>query len=129
ESQIGETDVDAVKLKISELLDVSVVTAHEGDLTTEQRPEYRAIRDGKVIDLSKLDFDQIKEKYKTTEYKNIEIVNLREFIQKKLEAMLQDNSTRTDFAEKLQEIINKYNSGGLATEDYFADLVAYAQRL
>ena len=129
ESQIGETDVDAVKLKISELLDVSVVTAHAGDLTTEQRPEYRAIRDGKVIDLSKLDFDQIKEKYKTTEYKNIEIVNLREFIQKKLEAMLQDNSTRTDFAEKLQEIINKYNSGGLATEDYFADLVAYAQGL
>lgn len=129
ESQIGEADVDAVKLKIGELLDISVVIAHEDDLISEQMPEYRAIRDGKVIDLSKIDFDQIKEKYKATEYKNIEIVNLREFIQKKLVAMLQDNSTRTDFAEKLQGIINKYNSGGIATEDYFADLVAYAQGL
>jgi type I restriction enzyme, R subunit len=129
ESQIGEADVDAVKLKIGELLDISVVAAHGSDLVSEQRPEYRAIRDGKVMNLSKIDFDQIKEKYKATEYKNIEIVNLRDFIQKKLDAMLQDNSTRTDFAEKLQDIINKYNSGSAANEDYFADLVAYAQSL
>jgi type I restriction enzyme R subunit len=129
ESQIGEADIEAVKRKISDLLDISIVTAPHDDLVKTPHPEYSAIRDGKVIDLSRIDFDHLKEQFKATAYKNIEIVNLREFIQKKLDAMLQDNSTRTDFAEKLQDIINKYNSGGIATEDYFADLVEYAQGL
>lgn len=129
ESQIGEADIEAVKRKIGDLLDISIVTAPQDNTLTEPHQEYRAIRDGRVIDLSKIDFDYIKEQFKVTEYKNIEIVNLREFIQKKLDAMLQDNSTRTDFAEKLQEIINKYNSGGIATEDYFSDLVKYAEGL
>mgnify|MGYP000879472153 CR=1 FL=1 len=63
------------------------------------------------------------------EFKNIEIANLREFIEKKLEVMLKENSTRTDFAQKLQEIINRYNAGGTATENYFDDLVKYAEGL
>lgn len=129
ESQIGKADIEAVKRKISDLLDISIVTTPHDDLVKAPHPEYSAIRDGKVIDLSRIDFDHIKEQFKATAYKNIEIVNLRDFIQKKLDAMLQDNSTRTDFAEKLQDIINKYNSGGIATEDYFADLVEYAQGL
>jgi len=96
---------------------------------TEPAPQYPGIKNGKLIDLSQMDFDRLKEQFKEAEYKNIEIVNLRSFIEKKLEAMIQANRTRTDFAEKLQEIINKYNAGGVATEDYFADLMDYAQGL
>lgn len=45
----------------------------------------------------------------------------------KLEQMLQLNSTRTDFAQRLQEIIDAYNAGGTSTESYFEELMKYTQ--
>jgi type I restriction enzyme, R subunit len=41
--------------------------------------------------------------------------------------MLKENSTRANFAEKLQEIVNRYNSGGMITENYFDELLKYAK--
>jgi type I restriction enzyme R subunit len=43
--------------------------------------------------------------------------------------MLKENSTRTNFAEKLQAIINRYNAGGMTTENYFDELVRYAEEM
>jgi type I restriction enzyme, R subunit len=129
ESQIGEADIEEVKRKISDLLDISIVSAQQDIALMDPTPQYRVIKNGKLIDLSQIDFDQLTKNFKVTDYKNIEIVNLRSFIEQKLLGMLQANRTRTDFAEKLQEIINKYNAGGVATEDYFADLMEYAQGL
>jgi len=43
--------------------------------------------------------------------------------------MLRDNSTRTDYAQKLQEIIDNYNAGSSSTENYFDDLVNFADNL
>lgn len=79
--------------------------------------------------MSAINFDKLKEEFKEKEFKNIEIANLREFIQKKLEAMLKENSTRTNFAERLQAIINDYNSGGMTTENYYDDLVKFAEEM
>jgi len=79
--------------------------------------------------LSKIDFDKLKEEFKEKEYKNIEIADLRSFIESKLEMMLRDNSTRTDYAQKLQEIIDSYNAGSSSTENYFDDLVDFADNL
>jgi len=42
---------------------------------------------------------------------------------------LQQNATRADFAQRLQEIIDRYNAGGSATENYFEELVKYGQGL
>ncbi len=41
--------------------------------------------------------------------------------------MLQQNVTRTDFAQRLQQIIDTYNSGGTSNEDYFEQLMKYTQ--
>ncbi len=43
--------------------------------------------------------------------------------------MLQQNATRTDFAQRLQEIIDAYNSGGSSTENYYEDLMKFAEDL
>jgi type I restriction enzyme R subunit len=129
DSIIGQIDIDAVKQKIGELLDQSIVTANDGMFTKESQPEFQIIKKGKVLDLSRIDFDKLKEEFKQKAYKNIEIASLREFIEKKLEEMLKENSTRTNFAEKLQEIINRYNAGGMATENYFDELVKYTESL
>jgi type I restriction enzyme R subunit len=50
-------------------------------------------------------------------------------LQKKLEQMLQQNLTRTDFAQRLQQIVDAYNSGGSSTENYFDELVNFAKEL
>jgi type I restriction enzyme R subunit len=126
---IAQADIDAVKQKIGDLLDQSIITSNTELFTQFTQPPYQVIKKGKTLDLSTINFEKLKEEFKEKEFKNIEITNLREFIEKKLEVMLQENSTRTDFAQKLQEIINRYNAGGTATENYFDELVKYAEGL
>jgi len=129
DSIVGQADIDKVKQKISELLDQSVVTDDEKQTVMEHQAEFQIIQKGKTWDLSKIDFDKLKEEFKEKEYKNIEIADLRSFIESKLEMMLRDNSTRTDYAQKLQEIIDSYNAGSSSTENYFDDLVDFADNL
>ena len=54
---------------------------------------------------------------------------MRQFIEKKLAEMLAQNTTRSDFAQRLQSVIDAYNSGATATEDYYDQLAAYAAEL
>jgi type I restriction enzyme R subunit len=129
EGIINQSDTDIVKQKVGELLDQSIVTANGAIFGGESGKEYQFVKKGKLLDLSKIDFGRLKEEFEFKEYKNIEITNLREFLQKKLEDMIRENSTRTNFAEKFQEIINKYNSGGLTTENYYDELLKYAEKM
>jgi len=52
---------------------------------------------------------------------------MRSFIEDKLHKMMEQNHTRTDFAQKFQEIIDKYNVGGSSTENYYDDLMKFAK--
>ena len=58
-----------------------------------------------------------------TKHKNIEIADLRAFLEKKLDDMLNQNRTRRDFAERLQDIIDNYNAGSNSADRDFAELV------
>ncbi len=129
ENIITQTDINGVKQKLDDLLDQSVVTSDGALMAAECKPEYQIVKKGKTLDLSKIDFAKLKDEFKQKEFKNIEIANLRGFIEKKLEQMIKENSTRVDFAERFQKIIDKYNSGGMTTENYFNDLVKYAKDL
>lgn len=126
---IGQANVEDAKNRISELLDQSIITANRDIFVRQFTQEHQFVKKDKFLDLSKIDFLKIKEEFKDVEYKNIEIADLRGFIEKKLEIMMRENSTRTNFAERLAGIIEKYNSGGSATENYFNDLVKYAESL
>jgi len=55
--------------------------------------------------------DKLREEFKQAAHKNIEIADLRAFLQYKLEQMLQQNATRTNFAQRLQEIIGAVGVG------------------
>ena len=66
--------------------------------STRHKHEYRIVQSGKTWDLSKIDFEKLKEDFQRATYKNIEIADLRAFIQHKLDQMLKQNATRTDFA-------------------------------
>lgn len=128
ESIIEQVDVDAVSLRIGELLDESVVVDNaEKFAAREYESEYKIIAKGKAWDLSKINFDKLREEFRQAAYKNIEIADLRAFIEHKLEQMLKQNMTRTDFAQRLQQIIDTYNSGGSSTENYYDDLLAFTK--
>lgn len=130
ESIIDRQNIDAVTLRIGELLDESVVVDQpEQFIAAHGKPEYQIVQTGKTWDLSKIDFEKLKEDFRHATYKNIEIADLRTFIDGKIEQMLQQNMTRTDFAQKLQEIINAYNSGGSSTENYYDELMNLARGL
>ncbi len=129
DAHIGQADVDAVKQKIGELLDQSIVTANGAMFVAEAKTEFQIVKKGKILSLSQIDFGKLKEEFKDKEFKHIEIASLREFIEKKLEDMLKENSTRANFAERLQEIINRYNAGGMNNENDFDDLVNFAEDL
>lgn len=117
-------------MKIAELLDESVVVDGAEVLKAQQKDaEYQIIQKGKTWDLSKINFDKLREEFKQATYKHIEIADLRAFLQHKLELMLQQNATRTDFAQRLQQIIDTYNAGGSSTENYYEDLMQFTEDL
>ena len=76
---IGESNIEKVKLKISELLDQSIVTANEDSFINDPTLEYQ-VKEGRVLDLSKIDFDKLKADFKEKEYKHIEAA--KQFIKK-----------------------------------------------
>jgi type I restriction enzyme R subunit len=125
---VEQKDIDAVGVRISQLLDESVVV-ERADSVHEPKAEWRITRSGKTWDLSKINFDKLKEDFQCAPYKNIEISDLRAFIQGKLDQMLQQNTTRSDFAQRLQSIIDAYNAGSSSADNYFEELMKFTQDL
>ena len=129
---IDRQDIDSVSLRISALLDESVVTAEEEAAQkgiAEAKPEFQVVQSGKQWNLSKVDVDVLEAEFRKSPYKHIEITDLRAFIEAKLEQMLQRNVTRSDFAERYQGIVDRYNSGGSTTEQYFEELMNFGKDL
>jgi len=122
-------DLESARLKVAELLDQSVITAGKAGHIQEPPPGFSGIGEGKTWDLSKMDFEKLKTEFRDKKYKNIEIAVLRSFIADKLEKMLKQNATRAGFAQRFQEIIDNYNAGSTGNENYFEDLVKFAESL
>lgn len=128
DGKIDDQDVDALRQKIGDLLDISVVT--DGDAIKEPKsPKYEIVQRGKQWDLRTIDPEKLKEEFAKAPYKHIEIEDLREFIKQKLEELLNRNSTRMPFAQRFAEIIDRYNSGSATVEDAYAELTDYAAGL
>ncbi|MBD2384369.1 type I restriction endonuclease subunit R [Cylindrospermum sp. FACHB-282] len=129
DSIIERKDIDNASLKIAELLDESVIADNQGITTKEYSAEYNIIQTGQIWDLSQINFEQLKAEFHSKTYKNIEITDLRSFIEDKLNKMIQQNTTRADFAQRLQAIIDKYNAGGSSTDNYYEALVNFTENL
>ena len=125
---IEQKDIDAISVRIGELLDESLVV-DQAEFVHEHKAEYRIKQSGKTWDLSRIDFEKLREDFQHASYKNIEIADLRAFIQHKLDQMLKQNVTRADFAQRLQSIIDAYNAGSSSADNYFAELVKFTEEL
>jgi type I restriction enzyme R subunit len=127
-------NLDSAKRRISQLLDESIVAdekyTESPNVTAEEMSARQfGIREWKEIDLSRLNVDKLREEFKVAPHKNIEISDLRAFISDKLQQMLERNTTRSSFAQKLQEIIDRYNSGNATNESYFDELMEFVEKM
>lgn len=130
DSIVEQTDVDNAALRLAALLDESVVVDNAEAFKAKQfEAEYQIVQRGKAWDLSKVDVEKLREEFKQAPFKHIAIADLRAFLEKKLAEMLAQNATRIDFVQRLQRVIDAYNSGATATENYYEELTAFAEAL
>lgn len=129
DSIIQRQDVDAAARKIGELLDESVVVDDSEQEIKESGAAYGIPQAGRAWDLSTIDFDKLREEFRDTHYKNVQIADLRAFLEEKIAKMLKQNSTRRDFAQKLQDVIDGYNAGSSSADDFFEQLMLFTAAL
>jgi type I restriction enzyme R subunit len=120
--------LEKARRRISELLDQSVIVDAEAYMVNDETI-YRINERKKEIDISKIDVDELREIFKHTRNKNLEIDNLRKHLAKKLAQMLRKNVTRTDFADRFQHIIDAYNAGGSQNEDFYEKILKFMEEL
>ncbi|PWQ93030.1 type I restriction endonuclease subunit R [Leucothrix pacifica] len=130
---VEEVDVEKYEPAIEDLLDDSIVVDDDAKekMAAEKAGLYThsIIKSGNKISLQNIDFEKLKDEIKKAEYKNIEISDLRAFLERKLAQMLKENSERKGFADRLRAIIDRYNSGATSTDDYMDELLSMGKEL
>jgi type I restriction enzyme R subunit len=86
---------------------------------------------GKIYDISKIDFEKLKEEFQKSHKKNTTVQCLKNQVERRLDLMLQRNPLRLDYHKRYQEIIAEYNKekDRITIEDTFAELLKFIDDL
>lgn len=121
---IDDEKINRARLRMAQVLDSSVSSQQ-----AEDNHAGYVIHQGKVIDLSKVNVDELKHELKVAKYKAVEIDDLRTYIEQALDQMLKRNVTRQKFSQRYKNIIDRYNAGGSENEDYYEQLLQLIEDL
>jgi type I restriction enzyme R subunit len=113
----GLPDISGVMAQIDQLLDDSIESVHVGE------------GPGKLLDLSKIDFEALAKRFKASKAKNIELETLKAAVRAMLERLIKLNRTRIDFQDKFEALIEAYNNGSKNLEEIFDELVKLSRQL
>ena len=113
----GPVDISVVMEGIGRVLDKSITGV---EMPTKPAP---------VMDLSKIDFEALKKRFKESPQKNTDLETLKAAIRAQLEKLIRLNKTRADFREKFEKLIESYNAGSRSIEDLFEELLALGRAL
>lgn len=122
--KIDDEKIQRARNRMANVLDSSVSSA-----TAEDKQKEYAIHGAKVIDLSKINPDELRAEIKNAVYKAVEIDDLKAFLEKTLQDMINRNCTRMRFSQRFKGIIDRYNAGGSENEDYYEQLVKLLEEL
>jgi len=111
------TDISAVMGDIGKLLDASITGVAMPDMPAP------------VMDLSKIDFVALGERFKESKHKNTDLEVLKAAILVQLERLIRLNRTRANFRDKFEELIDSYNSGSRNIEELFEELLKLSRSL
>lgn len=116
--EIGSPDISGVMSSVEQLLEESVgAVPFVIDADAVER-----------VDLTEIDFDVLAELFASGK-KHTAATRLRSSLEQRLERMIRTNPTRIDYAEKLQEMIDRYNAGSANITTFFEELKALARSL
>jgi type I restriction enzyme R subunit len=110
-------DITEVMGDINKLLDASITGI---DMPAKPAP---------VMDLSKIDFEALRKRFKQSKHKNTDLEVLKAAIRAQLEKLIRLNKTRADFAEKFEALIESYNVGSRNIEELFDELMKLSRGL
>ncbi len=83
----------------------------------------------KAVDLSKIDFGALRDRFAQSGHKNTDLEALTAAIRAHLEKLIRLNPTRSDFQRQFEDLINSYNTGSRNIEDLFNQLVVLSRAL
>lgn len=92
-------DISAIIRELHYIVDATITT-----VTTP------TVCEGGLFDISKIDFDRLRQEFERSSGKNSTVQYLKTAIDQRLARMIQQNPLRTDFHKHYQEIIAAYNS-------------------
>ncbi|MDS4042656.1 MAG: type I restriction endonuclease subunit R [Candidatus Competibacter sp.] len=110
-------DISTIMGQITRLLDESIT----GLTVREAGPP--------AIDLSKINFEALAQRFKESKHKNTDLEALKAAIRAKLDKLVRLNRTRADFAEKFAALIESYNAGSRNIEQLFEELLEFSNSL
>jgi type I restriction enzyme R subunit len=112
-----QADIGEVLRRIGEVLDRSI----EGSPMVREGPP--------AINLSRIDFQALATRFKSSPTKNLDIERLKAAIRAQLERLIAANETRVDFREKFETLIEAYNAGSTQIEQLFVELLELTRTL
>ena len=110
-------DISAVMGQIGKVLDQSIT----GIAIRDEGPP--------SIDLSKIDFQALAEKFKQKKHKKTELEELKALIASHLARMVELNPTRSDYHERFEALITSYNAGSRSVEEVYKQLLLLSQQI
>ncbi len=87
--------------------------------------------DGMIYDISKIDFDRLRQEFQRFNAPNTIVQNLRAAIEQRLRRLIAQNPLRTDFQEHYDQIVREYNQekDRFTIERTFEELLRFVEEL
>jgi type I restriction enzyme, R subunit len=116
-----KASISAVIRELHALVDE--VIAPDVDLIAEDQ--------GKLYDISKIDFEKLKTEFSKSPAKNTTVQTLKDVVEKRLRQMIAKNPQRIDFYQRYQQIIDEYNQekDRITIEQTFEALLKFVESL
>ncbi len=94
-------DISDIMKQLYEIVDGSIDTRH-----TPKEPKTDGDR---IYDISKIDFDRLRQEFTRSERKNTTVQSLKHAVEKKLARLMMLNPLRTNYQEHYEKLVDEYN--------------------
>lgn len=115
-----QADISAIMRQLHQVVDEAIETHARGTME-EQKP----------YDISKIDFERLKQEFVRSSSKRTTVQNLKRAIEQRLQRLLEQNPLRTDFQRHYEEIVAEYNreKDRVTIEKTFETLLKFMENL
>jgi type I restriction enzyme R subunit len=115
-----QADISDIIRQLHQVVDEAIET--QGDRVGEGSEAY---------DISKIDFDRLRQEFERSPSKRTTVQNLKQAIEARLQRLLAQNPLRTDFQQHYEQIVAEYNreKDRVTIEQTFEELFRFEQSL